>query len=74
MQISLKELGITAENEKSILVIDEEKFAEEISNVIFPNSTTLWDVLPEEAKKTFKEHAKYLSQNAKSFMRIVKDE
>lgn len=64
----------TAENAKSVLVIDENNFAQEISNVIFPNSTTLWKVLPEEAKRTFKDYAKHLSQNAASFMRIEKGE
>lgn len=76
MQISLKELGITAEKEKSVLVIDEEKLAQSLyarqCQILLRSPQ--WENLPERNKNSFYETAKHLSQNAKSFMRIVKDE
>lgn len=53
----------TAENEKSVLVIDEEKLEDVLLHWM---STTIYSMIG-------KGLAKHLSQNAKSFMRIEKE-
>lgn len=73
----------TAENEKSVLVIDEEKLAaylfEENQNNLYGKDALTWEVALEYEKEkdatchSFREKAKHLSQKVKSFMRIEKE-
>lgn len=74
MQISLKELGSTTENAKSVLVIDEEKLAA----LIRKKSANIPKPIPGECmlahwKCSPTELSRYLSQNAKSFLSITKE-
>lgn len=59
----------TAENENSVLVIDEEKQA----MIMWQKFSSKVGFYPVSAKECV-EMVKYLSQNAKSFMRIEKEE
>lgn len=64
----------TAENEKIVLFIDEEKLAIQICLGENPNrDIKYWEKLPNITKTMFRQQANRQSQNAKSFMRIEKE-
>lgn len=63
----------TAENEKSVLVIDEEKYAKELFEICeYPNPEK-WEETEEWNREVWRKRASIISQNAKSFMRIEKE-
>lgn len=63
----------TAENEKSVMVIDEEKYAKELFEICeYPNPEK-WEETEEWNREVWRKRASIISKNAKSFMRIEKD-